>query len=154
VTVFNHVEQPLTSAELEAVCHNVSELARATRGQLSRLRVSCGETTVELEWAAEQRTGAVAELVPDLPAEEENGEFTLVTAPLVGTFYYSPEPGAPPFVSVGDVIEPGRVIGILEAMKLMNPIEAQHGGRIVEILVPDATPVEFAQPLIALAHDD
>jgi acetyl-CoA carboxylase biotin carboxyl carrier protein len=73
-----------------------------------------------------------------------------IRAPLVGTFYHSSEPGEPPFVRPGDVVEPGQQVGILEAMKLMNPIEAEHGGRVAEMLVPNETAVEYGQPLISL----
>ncbi|NUU24208.1 MAG: hypothetical protein HOV68_22295 [Streptomycetaceae bacterium] len=69
---------------------------------------------------------------------------------MVGTFYQAPDAGARPFVGVGDVVQPGQTVGILEVMKLMNPITAEVGGRVVEMLVDDAQPVEYDQPLIAL----
>jgi acetyl-CoA carboxylase biotin carboxyl carrier protein len=69
----------------------------------------------------------------------------------VGTFYHAAEPGADPYVSVGDEVEPGQVVGIVEAMKLMNPIAAEVPGTVVEVLVGNAQPVEFGQPLLALA---
>ena len=87
-------------------------------------------------------------------ADGAGPERTLVTAPMVGTFYRAPEPGADPFVSVGDEVEPEQVVGIVEAMKLMNPITAETGGRVVEILVDNAEPVEFGRALIALAPAD
>lgn len=83
-----------------------------------------------------------------VPPPEEGMRYLL--APTVGTFYHSPEPGAPPFVAVGDVVRQGQPVGILEVMKLMSPVEAVTGGRVTEILVPDARPVEFEQRLIAL----
>jgi acetyl-CoA carboxylase biotin carboxyl carrier protein len=73
-----------------------------------------------------------------------------VTAPLVGTFYRAGEPGARPFVEVGDVIQAGQQIAIVEAMKLMNAVESDQAGRVAEILVADAESVEYAQPLILL----
>ena len=73
-----------------------------------------------------------------------------VTAPMVGTFYRAPAPDAPPFVEVGQTIKPGDVLCIIEAMKLMNEIEAEHKGRIVEIRVENAHPVEFGQVLFTL----
>jgi acetyl-CoA carboxylase biotin carboxyl carrier protein len=73
-----------------------------------------------------------------------------IRSPIVGTFYLAPEPGSAPFVSVGDTVADGQQVGIVEAMKLMNRIDADAHGRVVEILVPDATPVEYDQPLIAL----
>ncbi|KDN80867.1 putative acyl-CoA carboxylase [Kitasatospora cheerisanensis KCTC 2395] len=71
-------------------------------------------------------------------------------APMIGTFYHAPEPGAPPYVSVGDTITPGQPIGILEVMKMMSPVEADVAGRVVEILAADGTAVEFQQRLIAV----
>ena len=73
-----------------------------------------------------------------------------IKAPMVGTFYRAPSPDAPPFVEVGDEIEPGQVICIIEAMKLMNEIKAEVKGRIVEILVENAQPVEFGQALFLI----
>jgi acetyl-CoA carboxylase biotin carboxyl carrier protein len=73
-----------------------------------------------------------------------------IKAPMVGTLYKAPSPGAPPFVKVNQTIAPGDVLCIIEAMKLMNEIEAEQGGRIVKILIEDAHPVEFGQPLFLL----
>ncbi|GAA2208730.1 hypothetical protein GCM10009850_041880 [Nonomuraea monospora] len=87
----------------------------------------------------------------DGAATAEGEELRHVCAPMVGTFYWAPEPGAAPFVAVGDTVEKGQQVGIVEAMKLMNPIEADVSGEVVEILVPDGTPVEYGQKLIAVA---
>lgn len=73
-----------------------------------------------------------------------------VCAPMIGTFYHAPEPGAPPFVAVGDLVAPGEQIGILEVMKMMSAVKADVAGTVREILVPDGGPVEFQQPLIAV----
>lgn len=72
---------------------------------------------------------------------------TEIKAPMVGIFYRTPSPEAPPFVEVGQIIETGQVICIIEAMKLMNEIKSEVGGRILEILVENGEPVEFGQPL-------
>jgi len=74
----------------------------------------------------------------------------LVTSPFVGTFYRSPSPDSPPFVEVGAVVKKGQALCIVEAMKLMNEIEAETSGKIAEILVANATPVEFGQPLFRI----
>jgi acetyl-CoA carboxylase biotin carboxyl carrier protein len=66
---------------------------------------------------------------------------------MVGTIYLQPQPGADPFVKVGDTVAAGQTLFIVEAMKTMNPIPAPKGGRIVEILIADAQPVEFGEPL-------
>lgn len=73
-----------------------------------------------------------------------------IKAPMVGTFYRSPAPEAPPFAEVGQVIEPGQIICIIEAMKLMNEIKSEIKGKIVEVIVDNAEPVEFGQPLFLI----
>ena len=73
-----------------------------------------------------------------------------ITSPLVGTFYSSPSPDAPSFVNVGERVKKGQVIGIIEAMKLMNELESDFDGVVKEILVKDETVVEFGQPLFIL----
>jgi len=73
-----------------------------------------------------------------------------VNSPMVGTVYLQPQPGADPFVKVGDTVSAGQTLFIVEAMKTMNPIPAPKGGRIVEILVSDAQPVEFGEPLAVI----
>ncbi|KPK15392.1 MAG: hypothetical protein AMJ62_09350 [Myxococcales bacterium SG8_38] len=87
-----------------------------------------------------------------LPAEagtsEEAG--TYVTSPFVGTFYRSPSPESDPFVEVGDVIRPGQVLCIVEAMKLMNEIEAEVEGTIAEVLVENGKPVEYGDRLFRI----
>jgi len=70
-----------------------------------------------------------------------------ITAPMVGTFYRATNPDAPPFVTEGDAIEPGQTVCIIEAMKLFNEIQSEVRGRVVRILVENAAPVEFGQPL-------
>jgi acetyl-CoA carboxylase biotin carboxyl carrier protein len=74
----------------------------------------------------------------------------IIASPMVGTFYRTPEPGSAPYVSVGDAVEPGQVVGIVEAMKLMNPITAEKAGIVEEVLAENAAAVEFGQPLISL----
>lgn len=70
-----------------------------------------------------------------------------IKSPMVGTFYRAPSPEAPPYVEVGQIVEPGQVICIIEAMKLMNEIKSEIKGKISECLVDNAEPVEFGQPL-------
>jgi acetyl-CoA carboxylase biotin carboxyl carrier protein len=74
----------------------------------------------------------------------------IVRSPIVGTFYEAPSPGAPPFVKVGDAVEVGQVLCIIEAMKLMNEIEAEVAGEIVKRYVNNAQPVEYGQELFAI----
>ena len=84
------------------------------------------------------------------PAAEPVVQGTTVTSPMVGTFYRAPNPGAEPFVKVGDHVEAGQTLGIIEAMKLLNEIEAETSGTIKEICVENAQPVEFGQPLFII----
>jgi acetyl-CoA carboxylase biotin carboxyl carrier protein len=74
----------------------------------------------------------------------------VVTAPMVGTYYSAPAPGAKPFVDIGSEVKPGDVLCIIEAMKMMNQIESDKGGRIVSVLVKNGDPVEFGQPLFVI----
>ncbi|WP_130471343.1 acetyl-CoA carboxylase biotin carboxyl carrier protein [Candidatus Magnetaquicoccus inordinatus] len=73
-----------------------------------------------------------------------------ITSPMVGTYYQSNSPEAPPLVAHGDIIKKGQVVCIIEAMKLMNAIEAEHSGRVVSILKENASPVEYGEPLFIL----
>ncbi len=82
------------------------------------------------------------------PASATRGELVEITAPMVGTFYRAPAPGEPVFVEIGSRITTGQTVCILEAMKLMNELESEVSGEVVEILVDNGTPVEFGQPLI------
>jgi acetyl-CoA carboxylase biotin carboxyl carrier protein len=74
----------------------------------------------------------------------------VITAPMVGTFYGSPSPGAKPFVEIGDEVKVGQVLCIIEAMKMMNQIEADRAGRITSIMARNGDPVEFGQPLFVV----
>lgn len=93
-------------------------------------------------------TGAVAVAPAPVPAEDPNAVY--VTSPFVGTFYRAPAPGAEPFVSVGAAVKPGQTLCIVEAMKLMNEIEAEAAGTVLEILVENGNSVEFGQKLFKL----
>ncbi len=95
---------------------------------------------------------AAAEPVPRPAAVEEPAvETVTVVAPMVGTFYRAPAPDAPPFVEKGDVVREGQVLCIIEAMKLMNEIEADTAGEIIDILAENGQPVEYGQPLFVIA---
>ncbi|MDG4820790.1 acetyl-CoA carboxylase biotin carboxyl carrier protein subunit [Asanoa sp. WMMD1127] len=142
---------------LDTIARHAARLGAAGVAPLRRMRVSSGDATVDVEW--QQPEGAPTATVVAVPtttsvvtaaAEPLPDTFTL-GAPAVGTFYRAPEPGAPPFVEVGDVVSAGQQIGIIEAMKLMNPIEAERPGRVVEIVASDASPVEYGQPILVLA---
>ncbi|MBL8231685.1 MAG: acetyl-CoA carboxylase biotin carboxyl carrier protein [Bryobacterales bacterium] len=90
---------------------------------------------------------AAAPAAPAAPAPTLDEKLPVVTAPIVGTYYESPSPGAASFVKVGDVVQPGQVLCIIESMKLMNEIEAEAAGVIVAKLVPNGKPVEYGEAL-------
>lgn len=83
----------------------------------------------------------------DAPANKVAENLITIKSPMIGTFYRSSGPDKPPFVNVGDEIAPGKTVCIIEAMKLFNEIESEIKGTIIKVLVDDATPVEYDQPL-------
>jgi acetyl-CoA carboxylase biotin carboxyl carrier protein len=87
---------------------------------------------------------------PAVALDESETGLTVVKSPIVGTFYRSPDPNSPPFVSVGDVVKVGQVLCIIEAMKLMNEIEAEVAGEVVKIHHDSGQPVQYGEPLFAL----
>ncbi|MCM8745519.1 acetyl-CoA carboxylase biotin carboxyl carrier protein [Thermomicrobium sp. CFH 73360] len=149
-----------SSQNYTALTRVVRELVEVMRrAGLQRLEVVQGDLRITLESA--QVTSAaltttsvvttpVIALTPEVPPTEE---LETITAPMVGTFYAAPRPGADPFVRIGDHVEPGQVVAIIEAMKVMNEIVADRAGTIVEILVENGQPVEYGQPLMRLRPD-
>src|SRR5512135_1432525 len=95
-------------------------------------------------------SGGAAHVSPGPPGSGEREGFHVLTSPIVGTFYRAANPDAEPFVKVGDVVEKGRTLCIVEAMKLMNEIEADAAGTIVAIYPQNAQPVEFGEKLFAI----
>lgn len=94
---------------------------------------------------------AATPAAPSAPASSEtgtdDGSYESIRSPMIGTFYRSSAPEKPPFVAVGDTVEKGQVICVIEAMKLFNEIESEVSGKVVKVLVEDAKPVEYDQPL-------
>lgn len=114
-----------------------------------RIRVSRGGTTsVALAAPAAAADSAPAAVKP---APAEGPPAGAVTSPMVGTSYAAAEPGAAPFVKLGDKISKGQTLLIIEAMKVMNPIPAPHGGTVQEILFGDGRPVEYGEVLMVVA---
>ena len=89
----------------------------------------------------------IAEQPKAAPAKDDNSAYLTIKSPMIGTFYRSSSPDKPLLVNVGDEIKAGKVVCIIEAMKLFNEIESEISGRIVKILVDNASPVEYDQPL-------
>ena len=138
----------------------IVELIKSTE-HFSEFRLKVGEIEIELR----RRTSTGAS-VPISPAEVEPSETAsaptlctsktwpegslLIRSPMIGTFYCAPQPGASPFVEVGQVVESSTTVCIIEVMKLMNSISADAHGTVVQILVEDGAQVELGQPLIVL----
>jgi len=87
---------------------------------------------------------------PATPTADENANHITINASMIGTFYRASSPDNPPFVSVGDIIKQGDALCVIEAMKLFNEIESEVSGKIIKVLVDDATPIEFDQPLFLI----
>ena len=140
--------------------------AEAVR-ELAGLLNETGLTEIEIEHngarirvSRQASAGAVLHAAPvaaapapaaEAPAAPKGPHPGAVPSPMVGTVYVAPEPGKPPFVKVGDTVKEGDTLFIVEAMKTMNPIAAPRSGKIVEINVHDAQPVEFGQTLLVIA---
>jgi acetyl-CoA carboxylase biotin carboxyl carrier protein len=93
---------------------------------------------------------AAAAAPPSAPPPPAPSRGQQVTAPMVGTFYSGPAPGAKPFVEIGTEVKPGDTLCVIEAMKMMNQIESEFAGRVVSVLVENGSPVEFGQPLFVV----
>ena len=100
--------------------------------------------------AAAEAVAAVAPATAPAAAAPKSAEHT-IQAPMVGTYYSAPAPGAKAFVQIGDEVKVGQVLCIIEAMKMMNQIESDRAGRITSVLVQNGDPVEFGQPLFSIA---
>jgi acetyl-CoA carboxylase biotin carboxyl carrier protein len=119
-------------------------IARATQGQPVVTQYAAAPAAAPAAAAPAAAASPPAAAAP--AARDEN----LVTAPMVGTFYASPAPGAKAFVEVGQEVRVGQVLCIIEAMKMMNQIESERAGKVVAVLAKNGEPVEFGQPLFAI----
>lgn len=138
--------------------NSLTELEVEKEGMRIRLKKgSQGEVTMQDGAAkmvfAPQPTAYIAPQIPTKDTEtqkEPSGKTAEVKSPMVGTFYRAPSPESPAFVEINQTIEIGQVVCIIEAMKLMNEIKSEIRGKIVDILVDNAEPVEFGQPLFLI----
>jgi len=123
-------------------------------GGISELDVAVG--TVSIRLRAPLATDVVRPVPVDArglvppPIPESPVPGHTITAPMIGTFYTAATPGGPVFVQVGDRVESGQVIGIIEAMKIMNEIVADHSGVVIELVAQNSQPVEYGSPLVRL----
>jgi acetyl-CoA carboxylase biotin carboxyl carrier protein len=135
----------------------VREIVRiAEEAGLTELEVATPAMTVRVRRAVPDTTpsGATADAVaggdagpPVAHAGAATNHLEPLVAPMVGTFYRAASPDAPPFVAEGDYVDEGQVVCIIEAMKLFNEIQAERAGRVARVLVENASPVEYGQPL-------
>ncbi len=116
------------------------------------IRIAKNEAKVVTAEAIPAATAPVMPAAPETQTDdqEEKIQGNEVKAPLVGTFYAAPSEGAEPFVSVGDTVKKGQVIGIVEAMKLMNEVESEFDGTVEAVLVENGEMVEYGQPLVVI----
>ncbi|WP_405432474.1 acetyl-CoA carboxylase biotin carboxyl carrier protein [Micromonospora sp. NBC_00617] len=164
--------QPRADADAEEVLAGLRRQARhllaELPGPVRRIRLRSGTTVLDVQWHPDEAAGRpdVPPALPPTGATPSAGAGVpgpsaalirppvpgraAVRAPIVGTFYRAPEPGARPFVAVGDLVRPGQPVAIVEAMKLMNEVTADRAGRVAAILVEDGQPVEYDQPLVEL----
>ena len=132
-----------------AVRHNLAELEVEAAG--TRIRIVREHAPVASGSRVEAAPAIAATLPQSAPESVESTAHLLtVEAPMVGTFYRAPKPDAPPFVAEGDVVKEGQVICIVEAMKLMNEIESDCDGEVLEALVANGQPVEYGEPLFKI----
>lgn len=153
-------------AELSDLRDAIVEVLTSLPRPPSRLRIQAADVGIDIRWeeepgparpvrepapaAAVPAAGTAAAPAPEPAPAAEPGP--VLVAPSVGVFYQAPSPGSEPFVTVGTVVETGQQIGIVEAMKLMIPIFADRAGTITAVLKADGTPVEYDEPLFALAE--
>ncbi len=156
-------ETPMTLAqmvdELAEVLrrHDLSELSIENEGMKIALKrggvVAAAPALVAAAPAVVAAPAAAAAVAPPPPAakaETSDGNVSYITSPFVGTFYRSPGPDAAPFVDVGTHVKKGQVLCIVEAMKLMNEIESEIQGTVMQVLVENGHPVEYGEPLFKI----
>ncbi|MDR0408254.1 MAG: acetyl-CoA carboxylase biotin carboxyl carrier protein [Campylobacteraceae bacterium] len=148
---------------------NVKELIRIfDKSSMSKLKISEGDFSIEMKKNSSSKTyvnsdelqAPIIEVKPqphisvkesdEQSVKGDKNNLPTFKSPMVGTFYKAPSPGAEPFVKIGSVVKKGQPVAIVEAMKIMNEIDAEFDCRIVDILVEDGQPVEFDMPLFSV----
>ena len=138
-----------TSNVDEIEIHEGEESVRISRHRPAAMTMAPPMAAMAMPAPAAEPVGSASE-----PAEEQLPAGHIVTSPMVGTFYQAPTPGGKPFVDVGQRVQAGDTVCIIEAMKILNQIEADHSGIIGGILVENGQPVEYGQPLFVIGDDD
>lgn len=133
----------------------IEKLAQVlTQGSLTEISLEDGEQAITIRKEVITNAPVVTAAAPAVSAvqapaaKEEVKRGKALTSPMVGTFYKSPSPDSKPFIEIGQTVNQGDVVCIIEAMKLMNEIETEFSGKVVEICVEDGQPVEFGQVLM------
>lgn len=142
-------QSPLDEVNIETDEFKIS-VKRHSGVAKSEMQVVSAQPTTQIPVV--QHVSPTKQEVPSEPSESnkadtQNTNYLTIKSPMIGTFYRAPKPDAPNFVNVGDEIKVGQVVCIIEAMKLFNEIESEVAGRIVKVLVENASPVEYDQPL-------
>lgn len=150
----NSVEGTPIGSASDTLIGTVRELiSMMGKGGISELDLSTGDMTIRLRGQSQATASSPAGPYPLAASDIDGGDDAAghtVTSPMIGTYYSAPSPGEAPFVHVGDDVEVGQVVGIVEAMKIMNEIISDRAGVVLEVLVENAQPVEYGSPLIRL----
>ena len=141
-------EEDITEFELERGDVKVRIKRGAVESAPTQDRIIAVHSAPVAQVATAAPLGAAAPPATETPKPEEG--LHMVHSPIVGTYYESPSPGSPPFVKPGDHVEVGQVLCIVEAMKLMNEIEADISGELVKVLVKNGQPIEYGQDMFAI----
>ena len=145
-------DEPIGAVDAADVLKRLQDSALGLLAGLDRpprsLRIRVNGVELEMEWPDAAPATAPVDDAPSTPGQEPAGQH--INAHMVGVFYRCPEPGAKPFVEPGDIVAAGQQVGIIEAMKLMMPVEAETAGRIVDVLVADGASVEYGDRLFAV----
>ena len=147
----NEKKQPMKAKELQDLIDFIA------KSGLNKVNIETEEFKLNITRDAGQKVSYVAApaaapqaAAPAAAPAAEGGNYQTIKAPMIGTFYRSSSPENPPFVNVGDEVKKGQVICIIEAMKLFNEIEAEVSGKIVKVMVDNASPVEYDQALFMI----
>jgi acetyl-CoA carboxylase biotin carboxyl carrier protein len=149
------VDRQLT--DVTSAIRSLAEIMHANG--LSKIDLEVGNISIRLQSSGMRKSSGGPKSIDEIPViapieTVDAGQTFLITAPMIGTYYTSPAPGEPQFVHIGDRIEAGQIIGIIEAMKIMNEIPADRGGVVIDVLAGNAQAVEYGSPLLRITVDE